>query len=136
MTSVEGALEKRCFVFWKSRHETEEQHNSHSMHRWPRGPSTKRLGIPPPAGCLTTAPASSTRRCRRVLDPRALAVTFKPMTILRTSILAAFALLLAGTSRASSGKEEGFSDLTVEQVSDLIAKKDVDVFDNNGKGDY
>lgn len=58
------------------------------------------------------------------------------MTILRTSILAAFVLLLAGTSRASSGKEEGFGDLTVEQVSDLIAKKDIDVYDNNARNDY
>jgi rhodanese-related sulfurtransferase len=58
------------------------------------------------------------------------------MKILRRSILAALVLLLAGTARASSGKEEGFSDLTIDQVADLIAKKDVDVFDNNSKEVY
>jgi len=55
------------------------------------------------------------------------------MTILRTSLLAAFVLLLAGTARASSGKEEGYSDLSIDQVADLIAKKDADIFDNNSK---
>jgi hypothetical protein len=58
------------------------------------------------------------------------------MKILRRSILAAVVLLLAGTARASPGKEEGFSDLTIDQVADLIAKKDVDVFDNNSKDVY
>ena len=58
------------------------------------------------------------------------------MKILRRSILAALVLLLAGTARASSGKEEGFSDLTIDKVAELIAKKDVDVFDNNSKEVY
>jgi rhodanese-related sulfurtransferase len=58
------------------------------------------------------------------------------MNILRRSLLAAVVLLLAGTARASAGKEEGFSDLTIDQVADLIAKKDIDVFDNNGKDVY
>jgi rhodanese-related sulfurtransferase len=58
------------------------------------------------------------------------------MKMLRRSILAALVLLLAGTARASSGKEEGFSDLTIDKVAELIAKKDVDVFDNNSKEVY
>jgi rhodanese-related sulfurtransferase len=58
------------------------------------------------------------------------------MRILRRTLFAALVLLLAGTARADSGKEEGFSDLTIDQVADLIAKKDVDIFDNNGKDVY
>ena len=58
------------------------------------------------------------------------------MKMLRRSILAALVLLLAGTARASSGNEEGFSDLTIDKVAELIAKKDVDVFDNNSKEVY
>ena len=58
------------------------------------------------------------------------------MHILRTSLLAVAVLLLAGSSRAEIGKDEGFGDLTVDQVADLIAKKDADVFDNNGKDVY
>ena len=54
------------------------------------------------------------------------------MKILRTSLLAAAVLLFAGVARADS-KDEGYGDLTVDQVADLIAKKDVAVFDNNGK---
>ena len=55
------------------------------------------------------------------------------MTILRNCLLASAVLLLVSTARASSAKEEGFSDLTIDQVSDLIAKKEADVFDNNSK---
>jgi rhodanese-related sulfurtransferase len=55
------------------------------------------------------------------------------MKLLRTSLLAAAAFLFAGAARADSTKDEGFSDLSVDQVADLIAKKDVDVFDNNPK---
>ena len=55
------------------------------------------------------------------------------MTTLRSSLFAALVLLLAGTARASSAKEEGFSDLTIDRVADLIAKKDADIFDNNPK---
>jgi len=59
------------------------------------------------------------------------------MTILRSTLLAAAFLLLASSARASdSKKEEGFSDLTIDQVSDLIAKKEADIFDNNSKEDY
>lgn len=58
------------------------------------------------------------------------------MKTLRTSLLAAAVLLLAGAARADAVKDEGFGDLTVDQVADLIAKKDVDVFDNNGKDVY
>jgi rhodanese-related sulfurtransferase len=58
------------------------------------------------------------------------------MRILRRALFAGLVLLLAGTARADSGKEEGFSDLTIDQVADLIAKKDVDIFDNNGKDVY
>ncbi len=55
------------------------------------------------------------------------------MRLLRTSLLAAAALLFAGAARVDSAKDEGFGDLSVDQVADLIAKKDVDVFDNNPK---
>jgi hypothetical protein len=59
------------------------------------------------------------------------------MTILRSTLLAAAFLLLASSARAGDAKkDEGFSDLTVEQVSDLIAKKEADVFDNNPKDMY
>jgi rhodanese-related sulfurtransferase len=55
------------------------------------------------------------------------------MKILRTTLLAAAVLLFAGVARADPGKAEGFGDLSVDQVADLIAKKDADVFDNNAK---
>jgi len=55
------------------------------------------------------------------------------MKILRASIFAAALLLMACRARADISKDEGFGDLTVDQVSDLIAKKDADIFDNNGK---
>jgi len=58
------------------------------------------------------------------------------MTILRRYLLACAALLLLGSARASSASEEGFSDLTIDQVADLIAKKDADIFDNNSKEVY
>jgi len=58
------------------------------------------------------------------------------MTILRNCLLASAVLLLVSTARASSAKEEGFSDLTIDQVSDLIARKEADVFDNNSKDVY
>jgi 3-mercaptopyruvate sulfurtransferase SseA len=43
--------------------------------------------------------------------------------------------LFAGPGRADEGKThaEGFSELTIDQVSDLIAKRDADVFDNNSR---
>jgi len=59
------------------------------------------------------------------------------MTILRRTLLAAALLLSVSAARAGEAKkEEDFSDLTVEQVSDLIAKKEADVFDNNPKDMY
>src|SRR5204862_6601676 len=59
-----------------------------------------------------------------------------PMTILRRFLLGCALLLVLGAARTSSAKEEGFSDLTIDQVSDLIAKKDADIFDNNNKDVY
>ena len=42
--------------------------------------------------------------------------------------------LLACTARASEAKhDEKFGSLTVDQVSDLVAKKQADVFDNNNE---
>ena len=58
------------------------------------------------------------------------------MKILRRSLLAGLVLVFAGAARANAVKEEGFSDLTIDQVSDLIARKDADVFDNNQKDVY
>ena len=46
------------------------------------------------------------------------------------------ALLLPLTARANPAKDEGFGELTVDQVAELIAKKDVDVFDNNAQDVY
>jgi rhodanese-related sulfurtransferase len=46
-------------------------------------------------------------------------------------MLAAAVLLFAAAARADTTKDEGFGDLSVDQVADLIAKKDADVFDNN-----
>ena len=39
----------------------------------------------------------------------------------------------AGSGVQLVAKDEGYGDLSVDQVADLIAKKDVDVFDNNPK---
>ena len=58
------------------------------------------------------------------------------MTILRRLLLVSALVLLLGPMRASAVTDEGYSDLTIDQVSDLISKKDVDVFDNNSKSDY
>ena len=58
------------------------------------------------------------------------------MTILRRYLLAFAALLFLGSARASSASDEGFSDLTIDQVADLIATKDADIFDNNSKEVY
>jgi rhodanese-related sulfurtransferase len=58
------------------------------------------------------------------------------MKILGSSLLAGLVLLLAGAGRANTVKEEGFSDLTIDEVADLIATKDADVFDNNAKDVY
>jgi rhodanese-related sulfurtransferase len=58
------------------------------------------------------------------------------MKILRMTLVAAAVLLLASAAPASAAKNEGYSDLTIDQVADLIAKKDADIFDNNKKEDY
>jgi len=58
------------------------------------------------------------------------------MTILRRLLLASALVLLLGPVRANAAIDEGYSDLTIDQVSDLIAKKQVDVFDNNSKDVY
>jgi rhodanese-related sulfurtransferase len=57
------------------------------------------------------------------------------MKTLRRFMLSAAVLLLASTAQADSAKE-GFSDLTVDQVAELIAKKEADVFDNNKREVY
>jgi hypothetical protein len=46
------------------------------------------------------------------------------------------ALVMSSGARADAKHEEGFGELTVDQVADLIAKKDADVFDNNSKSDF
>ena len=58
------------------------------------------------------------------------------MHILRIWLLAGAILFLAASARADSVKDEGFGDLTVDQVAELIAKKDADLFDNNGREVY
>jgi rhodanese-related sulfurtransferase len=58
------------------------------------------------------------------------------MKILPLSLVAAALLFLGGAARADSLKDEGYGDLTVDQVAALIAKKDADVFDNNARNDY
>jgi hypothetical protein len=56
------------------------------------------------------------------------------MTYLRRTLFTAAAgfVLLACTAHADP-KKDGFGELTIDQVADLIARKDADVFDNNGK---
>ena len=52
-------------------------------------------------------------------------------------LIAAGIALFACTARASNAPaDEGFGSLTVEQVADLLAKHQADVFDNNGKDEY
>jgi hypothetical protein len=46
------------------------------------------------------------------------------------------ALMMSSGARADAKHEEGFGELTVDQVADLIAKKDADIFDNNSKSDF
>ena len=75
-------------------------------------------------------------RWRRTLDARRVSVSFPGMKILSASLLAAGLMLFACRARADLAKDEGFGDLTVDQVSDLISQKDIDVFDNNGKDVY
>ena len=60
------------------------------------------------------------------------------MHILRRTLLIVSFLLAASAAMASESKakHEGFSELTIDQVEDLIARKDADIFDNNGKDDF
>jgi hypothetical protein len=58
------------------------------------------------------------------------------MHILRTLLVAAGVALFACSARADANKSEGFGELTIDQVSDLIAKHEADVFDNNGKDEW
>ena len=53
------------------------------------------------------------------------------MTILRTTLVALGVLFLAFAARAGEAKHEGFNELSVDEVADLIAKRDIDIFDNN-----
>ena len=52
---------------------------------------------------------------------------------MKSLLLAAAVALVACSARAKETRDEGFGSLSVDQVADLIAKRDVDVFDNNGK---
>src|SRR5262249_18556262 len=58
-----------------------------------------------------------------------------PMHILRTALLAGI-LLAAAHAKASEAKDEGFGELTMDQVADLLARNEVSVFDNNGQGEW
>lgn len=60
------------------------------------------------------------------------------MTIRRTALLLASLLLASAPLRASErdAKHEGFSELTIDQVDDLIRNQDADIFDSNGKDVY
>lgn len=58
------------------------------------------------------------------------------MKILRTTLLAAAVALFALAARAGATKDEGFGELSVDQVANLIASHEIDVFDNNGKDTY
>ena len=49
---------------------------------------------------------------------------------------AALVLVTSSGARAAAKHEEGFGELTVDQVADLIAKKDADIFDNNSRSDF
>jgi len=49
----------------------------------------------------------------------------------KTLLLALGIASLALPARADAAKHEGFSELTIDQVAELIAKKDADIFDNN-----
>ena len=57
------------------------------------------------------------------------------MNTLRMLLVASGVALFALSAHADT-KSEGFGDLTVEQVSNLIARHEADVFDNNGKDDW
>jgi hypothetical protein len=58
------------------------------------------------------------------------------MHTLRTLFVAAGIALFALSARADAAKSEGFGELTIDQVADLIAKHEADVFDNNDKDEW
>ena len=58
------------------------------------------------------------------------------MHTLRTLLVAALVALSFTLSARADTKREGFGELTIDQVSDLIAKHEVDVFDNNDKAEW
>lgn len=41
--------------------------------------------------------------------------------------------LVAGRANAGEAKNEGYGSLTVDQVAELVSKKEADVFDNNSQ---
>ena len=55
---------------------------------------------------------------------------------MKSFLIAAGIALLAGQARADEAKHDGFGELTLDQVSDLVAKHDADVFDNNDQATY
>ena len=44
--------------------------------------------------------------------------------------------IIAGRAGASQASDDKFGSLTVDQVSDLIASKGADIYDNNGQDDW
>ena len=54
---------------------------------------------------------------------------------MRVGLFAAGALLLLG-GMARAAEQEGFGELTVAQVDQLIQSKKADVFDNNSKDEW
>ncbi len=57
------------------------------------------------------------------------------MKMLLTTLFAAAALFTV-QARAADAKHDGFGELTVDQVAALLAKGDVDVFDNNAQSEW
>ena len=57
------------------------------------------------------------------------------MNSLRTLMIAAALALFVYSARADA-KSEGFGELTMDEVSALIAGKSADVFDNNSKDEW
>ena len=64
-----------------------------------------------------------------------LSIHLPAMTFLRTALIGLAIVLIACTAKADS-KHEGFGELSMDQVSGLIAKHDADIFDNNGKDEW
>jgi rhodanese-related sulfurtransferase len=50
---------------------------------------------------------------------------------MKTILVALGIAALAFEARADAAKDQGFGELTIDQVAELIAKKDADIFDNN-----